>query len=68
MPTNAKTKTERAARHTSQRSHATSPYFEEYVEDDKAKGEFAKKICIALKIHTQIEEEIFTPQRGSDRG
>ena len=79
MPTNAKTKTERAARRTSQRSHATSPdsaiallkkdhrevegYFEEYedLEDDKAKGELATKICMALKVHTQIEEEIFYP-------
>jgi len=79
MPTNAKTKTERAARRTSQRSHTASPdsaiallkkdhrevegYFEEYedLEDDKAKGELAKKICMALKVHTQIEEEIFYP-------
>jgi len=79
MPTNAKTKTERAARRTSQRSHTASPdsaiallkkdhrevegYFEEYedLEDDKAKGELATKICMALKVHTQIEEEIFYP-------
>jgi hypothetical protein len=39
-------------------------YFEEYeeLEDDDAKGELAAKICLALKVHTQIEEEIFYPQ------
>lgn len=80
MPTNAKTKTKRAAQRRSQRSHAAAPgtaiallkkdhrevegYFEEYEElkDDKAKAELAKKICTALKIHTQIEEQIFYPK------
>jgi hemerythrin superfamily protein len=39
-------------------------YFAEYeeLEDDKAKAELAEKICMALKVHTQIEEEIFYPQ------
>jgi hemerythrin superfamily protein len=39
-------------------------YFEEYEElkDDKAKAELAKKICTALKVHTQIEEQIFYPK------
>jgi hemerythrin superfamily protein len=39
-------------------------YFEEYkeLEDDNAKAELAEKICMALKVHTQIEEEIFYPQ------
>jgi len=38
-------------------------YFEEYegLKNDKAKGELAKKICMALKVHTRIEEEIFYP-------
>jgi hemerythrin-like domain-containing protein len=38
-------------------------FFEDYedLEDNKAKGELAKKICMALKVHTQIEEEIFYP-------
>jgi hemerythrin superfamily protein len=80
MPTNAKTKTKRAAQRKSTRSHATAPgsaiallkkdhrevegYFEEYaeLEDDTAKAELAEKICIALKVHTQIEEEIFYPK------
>lgn len=30
-------------------------------EDDKAKQEIADKICLALTVHTQIEEEIFYP-------
>ncbi len=39
-------------------------YFDEYeeLEDDDAKGELAAKICLALKVHTQIEEEIFYPE------
>jgi hemerythrin superfamily protein len=39
-------------------------YFEEYgeLEDDNAKAELAAKICVALKVHMQIEEEIFYPQ------
>jgi hypothetical protein len=39
-------------------------YFEEYEElnDDRAKAELAKKICAALKVHTQIEEQIFYPK------
>lgn len=79
MPTNAKTKTKRAAQRKSQRTHAAAPssaitllkkdhrevegYFEEYeeLEDDNAKAELAEKICLALKVHTQIEEEIFYP-------
>lgn len=38
-------------------------YFEEYqdLEDDDAKAALAEKICTALKVHTQIEEEIFYP-------
>lgn len=38
-------------------------YFEEYeeLEDDNAKAELAEKICLTLKVHTQIEEEIFYP-------
>jgi hemerythrin superfamily protein len=39
-------------------------YFDDYEElkDDKAKAELSEKICLALKIHTQIEEEIFYPE------
>src|SRR5258705_9726099 len=39
-------------------------YFDDYEElnDDNEKGELSKKICLALKVHTQIEEEIFYPQ------
>ena len=30
--------------------------------DDDRKSELAEKICSALKVHAQIEEEIFYPQ------
>jgi hypothetical protein len=36
--------------------------FDEMREGDKRKGELAEKICLALKVHAQIEEEIFYPQ------
>jgi hypothetical protein len=38
-------------------------YFDAYeeLEDDAAKAELSAKICQALKVHTQIEEEIFYP-------
>ena len=37
-------------------------WFDEYdeLEDDRRKAELAEKICLALKVHTQIEEEIFS--------
>jgi hemerythrin superfamily protein len=34
--------------------------FEE-LDNNAAKGKLAQKICLTLKIHTQIEEEIFYP-------
>jgi hemerythrin superfamily protein len=40
-------------------------WFDEYDEledDDDRKSELAEKICLALKVHAQIEEEIFYPQ------
>jgi hemerythrin superfamily protein len=39
-------------------------WFEEYnqLRDDNRKGALAKKICLALKVHAQIEEDIFYPQ------
>jgi hemerythrin HHE cation binding domain-containing protein len=36
--------------------------FDELKEDDNRKGQLAEKICLALKVHAQIEEEIFYPQ------
>jgi hypothetical protein len=33
----------------------------EKARSDKRKGELAEKICLSLKVHTQIEEEIFYP-------
>ncbi|MCE7798172.1 hemerythrin domain-containing protein [Sphingobium sufflavum] len=33
----------------------------EKLEDDAEKQELANKICLALTVHTQIEEEIFYP-------
>ena len=40
-------------------------WFDEYnelKEDDNRKGALAEKICLALKVHAQIEEEIFYPR------
>ena len=39
-------------------------FFEEYekLEDGSAKEQLALKICMALQVHTQIEEEIFYPE------
>ena len=36
--------------------------YDELKEDDDRKAELAQKICFALKVHAQIEEEIFYPQ------
>lgn len=38
-------------------------WFKEYekLEDDSEKQALAQKICLALTVHTQIEEEIFYP-------
>jgi hypothetical protein len=36
--------------------------YDELKEDDDQKAELAEKICLALKVHAQIEEEIFYPQ------
>ena len=36
--------------------------YDELKEDDARKAELAQKICFALKVHAQIEEEIFYPQ------
>ena len=36
--------------------------YDELADDEDSKGELAKKLCLALKVHTQIEEEIFYPQ------
>lgn len=79
MPTNAKTKSKRAAVRQTRRSpraasgsaiallkqdhREVEDFFEEYqdLDDDDAKAALAEKICTALKVHTQIEEEIFYP-------
>ena len=40
-------------------------WFDEYnelKEEDNRRGALAEKICLALKVHAQIEEEIFYPQ------
>jgi hemerythrin superfamily protein len=36
--------------------------YDELAEDDDRKVEIAKKLCLALKVHAQIEEEIFYPR------
>jgi hemerythrin superfamily protein len=84
VPTNAKTKSKRAADrkgNRQERARRDQPeaisaiellkhdhreveaLFEEYedLEDDDAKQELAEKICTSLRVHTQIEEEIFYP-------
>jgi hypothetical protein len=35
--------------------------YDELEGDERRKGELAKEICLALKVHAQIEEEIFYP-------
>lgn len=35
--------------------------YDELEDDDRSKGELSKEICLALKVHAQIEEEIFYP-------
>lgn len=41
-------------------------WFDEYDEledkDDDRKADLAEKICLALKVHAQVEEEVFYPQ------
>src|SRR5215471_18158080 len=77
MPTNAKTKVRRAAQRKSrtgsvpgsaltllkQDHREVEQFFEEYedLQSNRQKAELARKICNALKVHTQIEEEIFYP-------
>jgi hemerythrin superfamily protein len=36
--------------------------YDEIEEDDGRKSELAEKICLALKVHSKIEEEIFYPE------
>jgi hypothetical protein len=36
--------------------------YDQLKADDHRKGDLAQKICVALEIHAQIEEEIFYPQ------
>lgn len=77
MPTNAKTKVKRAAQRKSRsgstpgsaltllrKDHReVEEFFEQYedLDHNRAKAELARTICNALKVHTQIEEEIFYP-------
>ena len=39
-------------------------YFDQFegLKEDAAKDDLARKICMALTVHTRIEEEIFYPQ------
>jgi len=45
-------------------------YFEQYeaLTDDADKKALAGKICLALKVHTQIEEELFYPPARTATG
>src|SRR5215467_6142511 len=36
--------------------------YDELADDADRKAELAEKLCLALKVHTQIEQEIFYPQ------
>jgi len=42
--------------------------YDELEEEDDGKAELAEKICLALKVHAQIEEEIFYPQARAATG
>jgi len=66
---NRKTKTQDASPNAfellEQDHREVEEWFDEYDElnkDDNRKGPLAAKICLALKVHAQIEEEIFYPQ------
>jgi hemerythrin-like domain-containing protein len=77
MPTNVRTKARRATQRKSrsgstpgsaitllkQDHREVENFFEQYedLDNSRAKAELARKICNALKVHTQIEEEIFYP-------
>jgi hemerythrin-like domain-containing protein len=72
MATKAKTRAGRVAERKTIRSQspdrkketqAASPSAIDLLEQDHArKAELAQKICLALKVHAQIEEEIFYPR------
>lgn len=36
--------------------------YDELADDERRKAELAEKLCLALKVHAQIEEEVFYPQ------
>lgn len=40
----------------------------ESLSDEEQKAELIEKICMALKVHTQIEEEIFYPRFRAETG
>lgn len=40
----------------------------ESLSDEQQKAELIQKICMALKVHTQIEEEIFYPRARAETG
>ena len=44
--------------------------FSEYekIEDDSQKSALAEKICLALKVHTQMEEELLYPMAREETG
>jgi hemerythrin superfamily protein len=45
-------------------------YFDDFeaAEDDRQKKLIADKICVALKVHTQIEEELLYPAAREETG
>jgi len=59
----AKTKVVDAIKLLKQDHREVEGYFEDYEEakDADAKAALSAKICLALKVHTQIEEELFYP-------
>ncbi len=40
----------------------------EIADDDEKKADLAAQICMALKVHTQIEEELFYPPAREETG
>ncbi len=74
QPSNRKKETRAAAPNAfdvlEQDHRQVEGWFDEYdeMEEDDGKAELAEKICLALKVHAQIEEEIFYPQARAATG
>lgn len=75
QPSNRKKETRAAAPNAfdvlEQDHHQVEGLFDDYDElrgDDDDKAQLAERICLALKVHARIEEEIFYPQARAATG